>query len=118
MLCGMRKTKKSSTKNRPTYSRWFLKEWRKHRGLTLEQLAEMIESTAASVSRLERSLQPYSQTILENLAEALRCRPADLIARAPSEADDIAAVLSGMSPPERRRVLAVARVLKDEDEAA
>lgn len=57
----------------------FIREWRKFRGLSLEKLAERIETTAASISRIEKGLQPYSQEFLEAAAEALNCETADLL---------------------------------------
>lgn len=64
----------------------FLKEWRKHRGLTQEQLAERLGLTQATVARIERGNIAYTQPVLEAIAEALRCEPADLIMRDPSRA--------------------------------
>jgi transcriptional regulator with XRE-family HTH domain len=69
----------SGRKRRPT----FIRQWRQHRGLTLRQLAERLETSAASISRLEVGEQPYSQEVLEALAGALNCEPQDLISRKP-----------------------------------
>lgn len=57
---------------KPKYSRHFLKEWRKKRGLTQERLAELINMTHASVQRYETRQQPLSQEVLDQLALALR----------------------------------------------
>lgn len=67
-------------------SPWFLREWRKHRGLTQEELAERIDSTKATISRMETGAAPYSQPFLEACADALDCHPADLITSPPAEA--------------------------------
>ena len=64
----------------------FLRKWRKHRGFTLEALAALIGSTHATLSRIERGLSPYNEDILEKLAWALKCTPADLLSRDPSQA--------------------------------
>lgn len=77
-----RKTKQSS------YQPAFIKAWRDFRGLTQEQLAERVETTTATISRLENGKQPYSQELLEALADALRCKVADLIARPPHKSQD------------------------------
>jgi transcriptional regulator with XRE-family HTH domain len=58
-------------KPEPKYRLTFIRQWRKHRGYNLEQLAEMVGITHASLSRIERGLQPYGQALLEALAEAL-----------------------------------------------
>lgn len=110
-ILGMAK----AVKKRATYARWFLREWRKDRALTLEQLASRIESTAASVSRLERGQQPYSQPILEALASALRCEPADLIMRPPGASDRLRAVFEAMKPEQQKQALAVMEALKGND---
>lgn len=65
--------------------RTFLKEWRKFRGLTQEQLAERLELTQATVARIERGDISYTQPVLEAMADALRCEPADLIMRDPGQ---------------------------------
>jgi transcriptional regulator with XRE-family HTH domain len=67
------------------YRRIFIREWRKHRGLTLEQLADRIGTTHASLCRIERGRQPHTQGLFEAIAEALRVEPADLLTRDPSD---------------------------------
>lgn len=68
----------------------FIKKWRKYRGYTLEALAADVGSTHATLSRIERGLSPYSQEILEKLAWALKCTPADLLARDPTRMKEAA----------------------------
>lgn len=67
----------------------FIRAWRKHRELSLERLAERVGSTHATISRIERGKQPYSQPLLEALAEALGTTPASLIMRDPTKAGSI-----------------------------
>jgi transcriptional regulator with XRE-family HTH domain len=64
--------------------RHFIKEWRRYRGLTQEQLAERLDMSRPNFSRIERGLTPYNQDVLEMMAEALRCEPADLLMRDPN----------------------------------
>ena len=66
----------------------YIRAWRKHRGYTIDQmvgrLAELgVETTGASISRIERGTQPYSQDILEALAGALDVTVAQLIEHNP-----------------------------------
>ena len=49
----------------------FLAEHREHRGLTQEQLASRLETTAMTVSRWERRATAVSTDTLEAIAEAL-----------------------------------------------
>ena len=68
--------------------RTFIAQWRLYRGLSQDELADLIGTTGATVSRIESTQAPYSQDFLEECAKALRCTAADLISRAPSDGDD------------------------------
>lgn len=59
--------------------RVFFREWREHRGLTQEQLADRLETTKATVSRMENSKSNYNRGYLEALADALDCEPFELL---------------------------------------
>lgn len=67
--------------------RHYLREWREHRGLGVRELARLLGNdesghplvSAASLSRIERGLQIYSQPILEALAVALKATPGALL---------------------------------------
>lgn len=106
-LCVMRKRKPPKEK----HTRTFVRQWRLHRRLTLEQLAERIGSTDASVSRIERGLQPYTQQTLEALAKALDCTPADLIQRDPGTPAPIWEIWSLIPESEQERATEVLRAL-------
>lgn len=70
-------------------SRWFLREWRKHRHLTQDQLAARLETSKSWISELENGKRRWNQDVLELLADALNCDPADLIMRDPTAPDPI-----------------------------
>lgn len=68
------------------YRRTYIREWRKQRGLSLRQLAARIEKrpgeeliSFASIGRIERGEQPYSQPILEGISDALNVSCAALL---------------------------------------
>ncbi len=65
------------------FRRTFLREWRKERKLTLEQLAERIDMTPSHLSMLERGLRGYTQETLEAIAGALSTNPASLLGSQP-----------------------------------
>jgi len=65
----------------------FIREWRKYRGLTLEQLAERVDLSHGALSQLERGVINYTQPTLEALASALNCEPADLLTGDPKEVE-------------------------------
>jgi transcriptional regulator with XRE-family HTH domain len=64
--------------------RHFIKEWRKHRGLTQEMLAERMGIVRSYISHIENGKRRYDQFFLEAAADALACQPADLIMRDPT----------------------------------
>ena len=64
----------------------FIKEWRKARGLTQEQLAERMAPhmsdgrfSGSAVSHLESGRVKYNEESLEAAAKALDLRPGDLL---------------------------------------
>lgn len=100
----------------------YLKEWRKHRGYTQDQVVDRLVSlddpqlpqTAASLSRLENGKQPYGQRILEALAEIYQCEPDHLIGRDPSKEGEVIDLWSRMTFDERRQATAVLRAIHKE----
>jgi transcriptional regulator with XRE-family HTH domain len=90
----------------------FIREWRKHRGLTLEQLAERIGMTHQNLGRIERFLVPYNQRALEALAEALRTEPASLVMRNPLQTDAPWELAEKWTPQERDIAIAMIRALR------
>jgi len=67
--------------------RHFIREWRDFRGLTQEELAEMLDTTKASISRIEALKQGYTQDFLEACADALGTHVSVLLSRQPTDAD-------------------------------
>lgn len=90
----------------------FLKQWRKHRGLSQEQLADSLEISHTTVGRIERSEIPYSQEFLEAAAARLRCTPADIIMRDPGDPEGIWSIWDNLTPPQRRQAVELLNVLK------
>lgn len=88
---------------KPKGPRHFLRAWRKHRDFTLERLADRVGTTHATLSRIERGKQPYSQELLEALAEALGTTPASLIMRDPAQKDAIWDIWDQIPSEERAR---------------
>lgn len=92
--------------------KFFLREWRKYRGLTQQELADRAGLTNSAVSHLERGAKAYTQGSLEALARALECEPADLLARDPSSDEPLWAAWDGIADADRARVIAVIKALK------
>jgi transcriptional regulator with XRE-family HTH domain len=105
--CAVPKKRKKKKLNRT-----FVREWRKHRHLTQVQLAERVGIAQGSLSDLERGDFAYTQPMLEALADALNCRPWDLIWRPPGAEDALREVLEGMDADQQKQALAVVQALR------
>ena len=92
--------------------RHFIRQWRKHRGLTQEQLAERIGIARSYLTKIERGDRRYDQPFLEAAADALRCEPADLIVRDPTAPEGIWSIWEQLTPTERVQAVAVLRAIK------
>jgi transcriptional regulator with XRE-family HTH domain len=106
----MRK-KPATPQFRRQYAPTYIRQWREYRGLTLEQLASRLGTTHASLSRVERGLQPYNQPLLEALANALQTEVASLLMRNPSDPDGIWSIWDQARPAERRQIVEIAKTL-------
>jgi transcriptional regulator with XRE-family HTH domain len=97
------------------HPRHFIKEWRKHRGLTQEQLAERIGIARSYLTKIERGDRRYDQPFLEAAADALRCEPSDLIVRDPTATESIWSLWETLTPPQRLQAVAVLKAIKGAD---
>jgi transcriptional regulator with XRE-family HTH domain len=91
----------------------FVKAWREYRQLTQDQLAEATDISPAQISKIENGQAKFSHDSLYRLARALKCSPADLIARNPTKGLDIELweLIDGLSDSQKRQLLEVGRVL-------
>lgn len=90
----------------------FIKEWRNHRGLTQLQLAERIGVDRTLITHIEKGRRKYDQAFLEAAAEVLRCEPADLIVRDPSDPDGLWSIYDQLKPAERHQLVEMAKVIR------
>jgi transcriptional regulator with XRE-family HTH domain len=84
------------------YGPHFLREWREHKGMTLEAAGEAVGISHAQLGRIERRLQPYNQGLLEALAELYGTDAASLIMRNPLEPDAMWSLWDQAKEAERR----------------
>ena len=91
----------------------YVKEWRKHRGLSQEALASRVERGQSWLSQLERFDIEYTQPTLEALADALSCQPADLIMRDPSQPESIWSIWDKVPEVEKPRVIQIISTFAD-----
>jgi transcriptional regulator with XRE-family HTH domain len=97
-------------KKRPR-RRTYFRQWRLHRGLSQEQLADRLDTSVASISRIENGSQPYTQDVLEALAEALNTDPASLLMRNPEDPEAIWSLWDNAKPGERQMIVDIARTV-------
>lgn len=95
----------------PLHRRTFIRQWREHRGYSLDRLAGMVPMDKSNLSKVERGFLPYNQEMLERLAEALTTDPASLLMRDPTKQDAIWTIWEHASPGERIQIEAVAQAL-------
>lgn len=99
------------------FRRTFIREWREYAGrmsgrpLTLEELADRVGTTHATLSRVERGITPYSQPLLEAIAEALGTDPASLLMRNPDDPEGIWSVWDQAKPGERQMIVDIAKTV-------
>jgi transcriptional regulator with XRE-family HTH domain len=96
------------TKPKPKH---FIAAWRRHRGMSQDELAAQIGMTSATVSRVEAGKQPYNQKMIEDIASALLTSVADLIAHDPEAPDPLTPVLQYATPDELRQIAALAETV-------
>lgn len=101
--------KRIAFQQKRTRRRTFFKEWRIHRGLSQEQLADRLDTSVASISRIENGTQPYTQDVLEALAEALMTDPASLLMRNPDDPEAIWSIWDQAKKGERQLIEELAR---------
>lgn len=93
--------------HRPT----FIRQWRTHRGYSLDKLAQMVPMDKSNLSKVERGILPYNQEMLERLADSLMTDPASLLMRDPSKNDAIWSLWDQASPGDRAQIESVVAAL-------
>src|SRR5215470_14713063 len=96
---------------RPRFRPTFIREWRKHRGLTLEQMADRLDMTSSHLSMLERGQRGYTQETLEAVAEALQTDVASLLMRDPDDPEAIWSIWDHAKPAQRKQIVEIAKTL-------
>lgn len=99
----------------PEHHPIYLKEWRTWRGKTQAQVLDqlsmhddpLLPRTGASLSRLENGKQPYSQRVLEALADIYGCEPGELIGRNPYKEGEIIDFVSRLDEKQKAQALAI-----------
>ena len=88
-----------------------IRNWRQHRGYSLDRLADMVPMDKSNLSKVERGILPYNQEMLERLADALMTDVASLLMRDPMQAGAIWSLWERASPGERAQIETIAEAL-------
>lgn len=112
----MGKTRKPA---RQTYRRTYIAEWRKFRGYSQVRLEHRMERSPGeplisrvSIGRIEKGLQPYSQPILEAIAEALDCTPWELLEVNPLKQGEVVDLMRFIRSMDNAKVGELAKIAK------
>lgn len=71
----------------------------------------MVGTSVANISRIEKLDQPYTQDLLELIAEALMVDPASLIMRDPSQGQGMWSLWDHATPAQRAQLEAMAEII-------
>ena len=104
---------------RRTTKAHYIREWRRKRQLSLRKLANRMEKepggelviSHASLGRIESGDQPYSEPILEALAEALGTTKSALLEVHPDKEGDVIDLVRRLKGPKRDQALEYLRFL-------
>lgn len=100
--------------------RIYLRQWRKHRGLTQEQVvnrlaileSDDVPKTNASLSRLENGKQQVSLAILHALADIYNCETWELVGRDPTKEGVVIDMVRRLDEQKQAQVAAFIRGLE------
>jgi transcriptional regulator with XRE-family HTH domain len=101
----------------PQRARTYLKEWRRHRDMSLDKVIDRLELevgfpfSKGQLSRVERGEQPYNQDLLEALAKVYGCDSGDLIKRDPADPELIWDLYDKMTATQRVQAAEVIKAL-------
>jgi len=89
-----------------------LRAWREHRGLSQNELADMVDTTQSQITHLENGERALSAKWLRKLAKALRTTPGHLLDHDPRNLPtDIVDIWLDADPDERRQLIDMAKVI-------
>lgn len=108
----------SRFKKKHVLRKTYFKEWREHRGLTQDQVADRIGTTKTRVSNKENRKEPYDQFYLEALAQALNTDPASLLMRNPNDDQAPWSLLESLNPQSHEKAIEYIKLPKDKDDRA
>jgi len=90
----------------------YFREWREWKGWTQQELADRMDTTAATVSRVEKGDRDWSKGYLEAFSYVVGCpNPTDPVTRPPGAPSSIDDMLRNASPEIRKQAVAVVEAI-------
>lgn len=89
----------------------FIRDWRRHRKMSLDRLAAEARVDKSNISKIERGILQYNQDVLERIADALGTDAASLLARSPTDNPSLWSIMARASAVERQQIESVAAAL-------
>jgi transcriptional regulator with XRE-family HTH domain len=107
-----KKKKSGATVTRigPRKARLYLKEWRRFKDWSQEELAARLGTTKQTISKQENGRRGVTADHLAELAAEFGCRPQDFFS--PPERWQAETALDKLDPEQQRRIIAVVESLK------
>lgn len=100
------------------FKKTYIREWRKKRHLSLRKLAARLEAepgveliSFVSLSRIETGEQPYSQPVLEAIADALGVTVSMLLEHNPEKEGAVVDLVRRMDDATRKEAIAFLEIL-------
>lgn len=91
--------------------RTFIRQWREYRGYSQDKLGAMLDTSGSMISRIENGQTPYTQDVLESLADALMTDPASLLMRDPTQPEAMWSIWDQAKEGERRMIEDIAKTI-------
>lgn len=92
--------------------RTYFREWREWKNWTQQELADRMETTAATVSRIEKGERDWGKGYLEAFSYVIGCpNPEDPITRPPNAPITLDDMLRNATPDQRRQAIALIETL-------
>lgn len=91
--------------------RTYIRQWREYRGYSQDKLGAMLDTSGSMISRIENGNTPYTQDVLEALAEALMTDPASLLMRDPTNPEALWSIWDRAQEGQKKMIEEVARTI-------
>jgi transcriptional regulator with XRE-family HTH domain len=114
VLCTFNEGMKDDRTDDPVlFTVTFIREWRKHRKMTLEALGAEIDMSASHLSMLERGQRGYTQETLEKIAEVLDTSTGALLNRNPLKEGVVWSEWEKAAPADRKLAIELLKTAKN-----